>query len=95
MTSEQMNSVLQKYKKIIGGYDDFDPRLQDLMSQMIRLPMDARGVEAHVFWMCDQVPGFLEKGDVDKANRWLGFVQGCLWLMGLRTINDMRDDNRG
>ena len=29
----------------------------------------------------------------DKFNRWLGFVQGCLWNLGERTLNEMREDN--
>ena len=29
----------------------------------------------------------------DKFNRWLGFVQGCLWNLGEYTLNEMRDHN--
>ncbi|KKM95827.1 hypothetical protein LCGC14_1184220 [marine sediment metagenome] len=30
----------------------------------------------------------------DKFNRWLGFVQGCLWNLGEYTLNEMREHNR-
>ena len=29
-----------------------------------------------------------------KVNRWLGFVQGVLWSEHMRTVNQMREDNR-
>ena len=29
-----------------------------------------------------------------KLNRWMGFLQGVLWYAGLRSINEMRDENR-
>lgn len=35
-----------------------------------------------------------EEGITDKFNRWLGFLQGILWCTQLRTINEMRDENR-
>ena len=30
----------------------------------------------------------------DKFNRWLGFVQGVLWINGVYTIDEMRDQTR-
>ena len=36
-----------------------------------------------------------EKGrNWDKANRWLGFVQGVLFCKGIFTIDQMREHNR-
>ena len=36
---------------------------------------------------------FLFQGKREKAMRWIGFVQGALWTMGLRSIDAMREDN--
>jgi hypothetical protein len=30
---------------------------------------------------------------MEKAMRWLGFIQGVLWSTGVRTIDQMREDN--
>jgi hypothetical protein len=49
----------------------------------------------HIAWMCDEVafqPTMKFDGSPDKANRWLGFVQGVLWSQGLRTIDQLRED---
>lgn len=32
--------------------------------------------------------------NVEKAMRWLGFIQGCLWMVGEKTVDEMREDNR-
>lgn len=31
---------------------------------------------------------------MDKANRWLGFIQATLWIDGFYTIDEMKADNR-
>lgn len=30
----------------------------------------------------------------DKANRWLGFAQACLWFCDLLSIAELKDMNR-
>jgi len=58
---------------------------------------------AHVLWMCHEIQDFCDEAleadaqsfELEKAHRWLGFVQGVLWLLGDKTIDQMRDDNRG
>lgn len=48
---------------------------------------------AHVAWCCGQVQGFVAEGRLDKANRWLGFIQGALWVLNHNTIDSFRADN--
>ena len=48
----------------------------------------------HAAWMCEQVRVFASEGKIDKANRWIGFIQGTLWMAGRATIDEMREDNR-
>ncbi len=38
----------------------------------------------------------IRSGDLmsdEKINRWLGFIQGALWAMGVASIDDLRDIN--
>jgi hypothetical protein len=30
----------------------------------------------------------------EKFHRWLGFVQGCMYMIGMRTIDRLRDETR-
>lgn len=48
----------------------------------------------HIRWMLKQLPQFIEEGKTDKINRWLGFIQGVLWLEEYFSIDDMRDHNK-
>lgn len=36
----------------------------------------------------------MEYDDEGKVCRWLGFLQGLLVMAGVRTINEMREENR-
>jgi hypothetical protein len=47
----------------------------------------------HLCWMCLQIPAFLESNRIEKAMRWLGFIQGSMWVMGIRTVEEMKRDN--
>ena len=49
---------------------------------------------AHLSMMAEKIPGFLEEGRRDKAMRWLGFMQGVLWKMGLASVEDLKAMNR-
>ena len=48
---------------------------------------------SHCYWMLGQMEQFLAKDKIDKAFRWLGFIQGVLWMHGLYTIDELRDHN--
>jgi len=48
----------------------------------------------HLLWMTNELCDFAAAGKAEKANRWLGFVQGAMWQMKIRTIDEMRADVR-
>lgn len=48
----------------------------------------------HLLWMCTKGKEFVNRGDIEKASRWLGFIQGCLWSLGVVSINDLRYVNK-
>jgi hypothetical protein len=65
-------------------------------------PMDWKPSEGeqrhHLAHMLDRMEEMLDTKanpvtNWDKFNRWLGFVQGCFWNLGERTLNEMREDN--
>lgn len=89
MTPEQHLHVLRKYaekferwsrERCPGDYDG--------------VPGMGRAVK-HANWMLHELLERLEAGHMDegKVNRWLGFIQGVLWSMGLFTIDEMREHN--
>lgn len=92
MTGDQIASVAAKYE---GGLRSY-PAERWPGDKPIWPPGNHDhhdGALGHVRWMCQQIPAFLKEGRVEKANRWLGFVQGVLWAIGHKSIDSMRDDN--
>ena len=52
----------------------------------------------HVLWMIAQMHKGMQPGvnawDGKKLNRWLGFIQGVLWMAGAYTIDELRQQTR-
>lgn len=47
----------------------------------------------HLAWMCEHILKLVIQNEVEKACRWLGFVQGCLYMSSDFTIDDLRTHN--
>lgn len=84
MTSQQIKDVADKY--IVELDKEGFKAVHNLAGNISEL--------GHAAWMCSQIKIFVDEGDLDKANRWLGFVQGVLWTQGFYSIFEMRDHNR-
>lgn len=52
-----------------------------------------REMTAHALYCCSQIREFIASGHLEKAHRWLGFVQGVLWVSGLYSIEELREHN--
>ena len=48
----------------------------------------------HLRWMCLEAQRHIEKNEMEKANRWLGFIQGSFWMFATYSIDEMREHNR-
>lgn len=48
----------------------------------------------HLLWLTLNGPKLLDEGRRDKAQRWLGFVQGALWWARLASIEELKAMNR-
>ncbi len=92
MTPERIKRVLREYLELV--VDEAIPPKQldkELYSTSI-VPLESK--LRHIGWMCQEAQKLVDKGELEKAGRWLGFIQGWLWAYGYRTIDEMRDDNR-
>lgn len=52
-----------------------------------------RRVYQHLVFMCEEIPRQLDAGKRDKAFRWLGFLQGAVWSLGLASISELKRSN--
>lgn len=91
MTSVQVEMLLEQYileiDKHTGGLGP-KPANYD-----IRQPLRLMALR-HALHMCNEIKRLLEDEQHMKAHRWLGFLQGVLWMTGVYSINDMRKHNK-
>lgn len=89
MTGDQFVEVLNEYEAL----------LQERGFKASEMPSDTlnprvKQTHEHILWMRSRTKEFVAQGAWDKANRWLGFIQGFMWVNGIYTIADMRAHNR-
>ncbi len=48
----------------------------------------------HCHGMLDRMEEFIKEDRMDKVFRWLGFIQGVLWVRKIYTLTDLMNHNR-
>ncbi len=48
----------------------------------------------HALWMCDRTREFIRACRFAKAYRWIGMVQGVLFMNGVFSLAECKDHNR-
>lgn len=91
MTPDKLASIFQEHIDLLKVEAE---RLPDVAFDTNAGYLHHKAKLRHAAWMCQQGIEFVRAGKVEKAQRWLGFVQGVLWMANQRTINQMRDGNR-
>ena len=81
MSAPQMIKVLQMYCEELEE-KGYKPEKNPYMSGN------------YAYWMCKEVLSWPLEEVWEKANRWLGFIQGIFWTTGLYSIDEMREHNR-
>ena len=92
MTVDQIKTAVAKYRVELLKYQY--ESLSAPTDKICGADIDEIGCLQHVLAMCDTVEHLVEQGKIEKAFRWLGFMQGVLWCGGVYSIDQMRDDNR-
>lgn len=49
---------------------------------------------SHCAGMIPQMEGFLTDNRMGKTYRWLGFIQGVLWVLGVFSLDALKNHNR-
>lgn len=89
MTHNQIKEAIAKYrdrfqlKKVKDGYfphEEKNPSKQDVLE--------------HCLGMLDSMEQFVDEERIEKAMRWLGFLQGCLWSIGEFSLEELKSHNR-
>lgn len=93
MTPEKTKQALDALDALIPTEPNFrGVRPAHRMRPDVAAPTDYQR-RAHLRWMCGAGKALVDEGRIEKAMRWLGFVQGALWGMGLVSIGEMKRVN--
>ena len=90
MTDEKNLSLIAQYRE----------HLEKLKAETVETDYDAccspnrETALNHLLSMLTKMEEFVREGRREKFFRWLGFLQGALWLLGEFSLNDLRDHNR-
>lgn len=91
MTYDQIKEILVQYDERLGSLAYCPVRCNGEFQTSFGTCLD------HVRWMCQHLLELLKDSaimDEQKLHRWLGFIQGVLYIGGIYTINEMRQHNR-
>lgn len=80
MNKDKIYEVLERYSK------DCERMIEEKDPFVLELD--------HIRQMIPQVQEFIRQGRMEKAFRWLGFIQGTFWVIGVYSIQEMKDHNR-
>ncbi len=90
MNNEQRLALLLRYDHLIwslGGRAQAHP--------VDHLLVGNDEMMGHCRWMIEQMRQFVADGNLDEFDRWLGFLQACLWCRGLYSLSQLQDHKRG
>lgn len=87
MTRDKVVSAVAGLTVLIGPRKDLRRASPDVI-----LERDAH--VAHLGWMLGEIVPFYDAGRIEKAMRWLGYVQGACTALGLCTIGQTKDLNK-
>lgn len=83
MTKEQIIQACTKYDNILIEAGAVPARETDVPGSL-----------NHLRWMCQEIINFVNEEKLEKAFRWLGFIQGALWSECICDIEQLKNDNR-
>ena len=89
MNADKVRQVLTIYRKKFK-----DLGIPSRPFPHAEFPTTDNDILAHCHGMLDEMETFIQEENMGKVFRWLGFIQGCLWKVGIYTIEEMKDHNR-
>jgi hypothetical protein len=92
MTKDQIIEAAALYLAHLVSLGAEPVRMANLSAHYMPPPnqgMDMK-LRNHLAWMCDLLIKTANAGEIEKAGRWLGFVQGVLFVLGDYSIDEYR-----
>lgn len=94
MTNEKLISLFEMYLCHLEQSDIVPEEMPEELKHLRAGHVSASVHLRHVAYMCEMAIRFVKEGRIEKAMRWLGFVQSSLYHNGLYAIDDLREHSR-
>jgi hypothetical protein len=69
-------------------------QLEEALTRKICLNLSYDRRVSHCKFMCDEAWKLADEGRVEKAMRWLGFLQGVFWDDGTYTLDELKNHSK-
>lgn len=91
-----MKSVFALYRaKLDEMFPTIEPcQMREKTTHLVVSDIQLDITIAHWKFMCDEAQRFVDADRVEKAMRWLGFLQGTFWSTGTYTLDDLKNHSR-
>ena len=90
MTIANRKSVARFYIKVLEDMHRQPVKIEDTGDPNI----PALNMLDHCLYMCHEILSFIDQRRIDKADRWIGFIQGVFAAYCMYTIREMAEHNR-
>ena len=90
MTLRNRREVAKFYAKVLTGLGHQPIKIENTGDPYI----PAINMLDHCLFMCGEIQTFIEQRRIDKADRWIGFIQGVFAAYCMYTIREMAEHNR-
>lgn len=90
MTIENRKAVAKFYIKVLEGMHRCSVKVSNLDNPNV----PAINMLDHCLYMCHEILALIDQHRIDKADRWIGFVQGVFAAYSMYTIKEMAHHNR-
>ncbi len=89
MTSEKVLEVIDLYRK----------KFVEMKIEKADFPHEElagffQATLQHCHGMLDKMEKFIDEKRIEKSMRWLGFIQGALWVQRVYTLKELVDHSR-
>lgn len=88
MTKQKLFEVIALYEKFL-----IDRGARSIKSDENAHPTPASALD-HALAMLPEMRMFIREGRLEKAFRWLGFIQGLLWSLGEFSLSELKSHSR-
>lgn len=97
MSQKKIVEALGKLRALVSSNGGSQPiRLQEDERSLNVSDLSPHQVKNHLRFMIEDAERMIRQEPYhrEKVMRWLGNVQGCCWLLGLASIEELKDMNR-